>query len=60
MPARDWFVMRQDDHGNRFVVASGLTEAEARRLAEAYAARGHKQMYWIEPMPGDPGPASRR
>lgn len=42
--------MRQDDHGNRYVVAEGLTEAEARERAAVYAARGHKQMYWIEPM----------
>jgi len=50
MPVRDWCVMRQDDHGNRFVVATALTEAEAQLLAASYTARAHKQMYWIEPM----------
>jgi hypothetical protein len=62
--ARDWCVMRQDDNGNRFVVVRGVTEAEARELAAAYAARGHKQLYWIEPCASDPpaapAPASRR
>lgn len=42
--------MRQDDNGNRFVVARALTEAEARVLAASYAARAHKQLYWVEPM----------
>ena len=48
--------MRQDDNGNRYVVASRLTESEARSLAAAYEARGHKQLYWIEPT----APASPR
>lgn len=50
MPERGWCVMRQDDNGNRFVVAAQLTEPEASLLAAAYAARGHKQLYWVEPM----------
>ncbi|MFF2750107.1 SPOR domain-containing protein [Kitasatospora sp. NPDC058048] len=41
-------VMRQDDNGNRFLVAKGLDRAEARRLADGFEARGHKQMYWVE------------
>jgi hypothetical protein len=53
--------MRQDDSGNRFVVAAALTEAEARLLSASYAARAHKQLYWVEPMPPTepPDPASR-
>jgi hypothetical protein len=47
---RDWRVMRQDDNGNRYVLADRLTEAEARALAETYEKRGHKQLYWVEPM----------
>lgn len=46
-----WRVMRQDDHGNQFVVADGLTESEAERVASDFTARGHKQMYWSERMP---------
>jgi hypothetical protein len=42
--------MRQDDNGNRFLVAAALTEPEARLLSASYEARAHKQMYWIEPM----------
>lgn len=57
MSERDWCVMRQDDNGNRYVIASQLTESEARLLSAAYEARGHKQMYWVEISPGHP-PAS--
>jgi hypothetical protein len=55
--------MRQDDNGNRYVVAAALTEAEARLLSASYAARGHKQTYWIEPMASPevrPAPATPR
>ncbi|MFD7904289.1 SPOR domain-containing protein [Kitasatospora sp. NPDC059722] len=41
-------VMRQDDNGNRFVVARGLAKDEAERLAAEFEARGHKQLYWTE------------
>ncbi|MFE4519805.1 SPOR domain-containing protein [Kitasatospora sp. NPDC056783] len=41
-------VMRQDDNGNRFLVARDLDRAAARRLAAEFEARGHKQMYWVE------------
>ncbi|MGA5819016.1 SPOR domain-containing protein [Kitasatospora sp. NPDC094028] len=41
-------VMRQDDNGNRFLVAKGLARAEAERLAAEFEARGHKQLYWVE------------
>ncbi|MFD8701461.1 SPOR domain-containing protein [Kitasatospora sp. NPDC059648] len=49
-------VMRQDDNGNRFPVDKGLAEAEARRLAAEFEARGHKQMYWVESESADPAP----
>lgn len=51
--------MRQDDNGNRHVVAEALTEGEARLLSAAYALRGHKQMYWVEPMPAVSAPPAR-
>jgi len=52
--------MRQDDNGNCYVVAAALTESEAQLLSASYAARGHKQLYWIEPMATPPpAPASR-
>jgi hypothetical protein len=59
MPGRDFCVMRQDDNGNRYVVARALTEPEAELLSASYAARGHKQLYWVEPM-DEPPPGSPR
>ena len=44
-----WRVLRQDDNGNRFVVAEGLTKAEAESRVAELTARGHKQSYWCEP-----------
>ncbi len=41
-------VMRQDDNGNRYLVAGDLAEAAAERLAAEFEARGHKQLYWVE------------
>ncbi|WP_199881718.1 SPOR domain-containing protein [Streptomyces sp. CB03911] len=41
-------VMRQDDNGNRYLVAGGLGRAEAERLAAEFEARGHKQLYRVE------------
>jgi len=55
MSSRHWCVMRQDDNGNRFLVASALTEGEADLLSASYKLRAHKQMYWVEPME-DPKP----
>lgn len=50
-----WRVMRQDDNGNRFVVAEGLSQAGAARCVEDLTARGHKQSYWAEPqLSGEP------
>ena len=43
-----WAVWRQDDHGNRFMVTVARCRADAARLADAYEAKGHKQLYWIE------------
>ena len=42
-----WVVIRQDDNGNVYVVASYAGEAEARRAAMELEARGHKQMYSV-------------
>ncbi|MFI2612995.1 SPOR domain-containing protein [Kitasatospora sp. NPDC018619] len=52
-------VMRQDDNGNRFLVARGLDRDAARSLAAGFEARGHKQLYWVEAdgEAAGPGPA---
>ena len=42
-----WSVWRIDDNGNVFLVREQLTEADARKLATDFEARGHKQMYWV-------------
>ena len=44
-----WSIWRQDDHGNRFEVARGLSSADAERELARLEASGHKQTYWIEP-----------
>jgi putative RNA 2'-phosphotransferase len=45
----EWIVWRQDDNGNRFVVARRAFRAEAEALAGEMEARGHKQTYWAAP-----------
>ncbi|GGN72160.1 hypothetical protein GCM10010112_40150 [Actinoplanes lobatus] len=42
-----WVVWRQDDNGNRFVVARFTDRAEAEELAAEMESRGHKQLYWV-------------
>lgn len=54
-PAGAWAVWRIDDTGNTFLVRGGLTRAEAERVAAEFAARGHKQMYWVEQEAAGPG-----
>jgi GNAT superfamily N-acetyltransferase len=44
-----WSLWRQDDHGNRFEVNRDHTREDAERLKDEFEARGHKQIYWIEP-----------
>jgi len=45
-----WRVCRQDDNGNSFAVSTGLSESAARNQAAEFEQRGHKQLYWAEPM----------
>lgn len=46
--APKWTVWRQDDSGGKFLMASNLTEEQARKLASEFEAKGHKQTYWCE------------
>jgi len=41
-------LMRQDDNGNRYVVARFTEHAEAEAAAEEFESRGHKQLYWVQ------------
>lgn len=43
-----WAVIRQDDNGNTYRVASYKTREEAERIAEHFEAKGHKQLYRVE------------
>jgi len=43
-------LMRMDDHGTVFEISRHEDVLEAERLARSFEARGHKQMYWVEPV----------
>lgn len=43
-----WTVYRLDDNGNRFVVETRLSHANALRIIAELESHGHKQTYWIE------------
>lgn len=47
--AAPWSIIRQDDNGNRAVVARTTSRCEADHRAAEFEARGHKQIYWVEP-----------
>ncbi len=49
-----WQVLRQDDNGNRFVVALLADESTARALAAGLEASSHKQLYEVVQV-GDDG-----
>jgi hypothetical protein len=42
-----WQVLRQDDNGNRYVVALLADEPTARALAAGLEATAHKQLYEV-------------
>jgi hypothetical protein len=44
-----WAVYRQDDNGNKFRMATGLSQEDAAKMVSVFEARGHKQVYWAEP-----------
>ncbi len=43
-----WTVLRQDDNGNSFEIDAFTSRCEAEAVAASFAARGHKQLYWVE------------
>lgn len=45
--AYSWNVVRQDGHGNAFVVRAGLCEGAAMRIARDLESDGHRQTYWV-------------
>jgi len=49
VPAKwHWGIWRQDDNGNRFEVASGLSREDADKMLKEFEERGHKQAYWLQ------------
>ncbi|QID17842.1 SPOR domain-containing protein [Nitrogeniibacter mangrovi] len=52
--AARWRLMRQDDNGNVFEVGEYPDRTSAERARGALEAGGHKQRYWIEPVPAQP------
>jgi hypothetical protein len=42
-----WTVWRQDDNGNRYVVAHHVDRDAAEAQAAEMEAHGHKQTYWV-------------
>lgn len=47
-----WTVWRQDDNGNKFMVAENLSQEEAANTTEMFGSKAHKQIYWAEPSEG--------
>lgn len=43
----DWLVIRYDDNGNEIVLVEVATHDQARMVADAFEARGHKQSFAV-------------
>ena len=52
--AEPFFLWRQDDNGNRFLVDRFATREDAERRMETLARHPHKQAYWITGPPSTP------
>lgn len=48
MTGNRYALWRQDDNGNRFLVATLADEAEARARLVELSSLSHRQIYWIE------------
>ena len=46
--SQHWQLIRQDDNGNRGVMATFTSEEGAIKAMEYYQQKGHKQTYWVE------------
>ena len=49
-----WVLWRQDDNGNRFVVATFDDQKAAEAALRAFERKKHKQTYWIDRAPDSP------
>lgn len=48
LQSRPWVLCRQDDNGNRVAMWYFREREMAESVARDYAARGHKQLYYVE------------
>lgn len=46
--AESWELWRQDDNGNRFLIARFDTRDAAEGEQRRFEALGHKQTYWVQ------------
>jgi hypothetical protein len=46
--AAGWELWRQDDNGNRFLIARFASGEAARAEQRRFEALAHKQIYWIQ------------
>jgi hypothetical protein len=44
-----WALWRSDDNGNKFEMERSRSYAKAAAQEQLYSARGHRQVYWVEP-----------
>ncbi len=51
-----WELWRQDDNGNRFLIARFASRVEAEDAGRRFEALAHKQTYWVQPRPANPDP----
>lgn len=52
-----WRLWRQDDNGNRFLVAEFGERGAAEARMEAFTRHPHKQIYWIEGVAAEEEPS---
>lgn len=46
-------LFREDDNGARFLIARYASREAAEEFAEELTRRGHKQLYFVEPVEGE-------
>lgn len=51
MSEPQWELWRQDDNGQRFLVARFSCQSEAESQRCSFEEKGHKQLYWVSQSP---------
>ena len=55
LDAAAWALWRQDDNGNRFLIARFASAQAAEAEQRRFEALGHKQTYWVQRAGDTPG-----